>query len=33
MFVSILSGSYLLEKNLGSGVGVKDFRDQARTCT
>jgi len=31
--VSILSFSYSLEKNLGLGGGVTNFRNQARTCT
>ena len=31
--VSILSASYLLEKNTGSGGGVTSFRDQVRKCT
>jgi len=32
-FVSILSVSYLLEKNQVSGGGVTSFRDHLRTCT
>ena len=31
--VIILSALYSLEKNLGSGGGVTNFRDQTRTCT
>jgi len=31
--VSNLSASYSLERNSGSGGGVTNFRDQARTCT
>ena len=32
LLVSILSVSYLMEKNTGSGRGVTSFRDQAQTC-
>jgi len=31
--VNILSASYLLEKNSGSGGSVTNFRDQTRVCT
>ena len=31
--ISIWSASYSLEKNLGSGEGVTNFRNRARTCT
>jgi len=31
--VSILSASYSLEKNTGKGEGVKNFKNQTRTCT
>jgi len=31
--VSILSASYSLEKNSGSGKDVTNFKNRARTCT
>ena len=33
IFVSFLSVSYSLKKNSGSGGGVTNLKDQARTCT